>query len=354
MRSFDITPNTLRVADFLAWQRAGTLDINPPFQRRSVWKRGAKGYLIDTVARGLPIPLIFLRERVDLDTQEITREVVDGQQRLRTLFAFIDPACLKDFDEVDDVFTVQRNQNVEIGGKPFHRLSEAVRTQLLGYKFSVQTLPVEMDDRDVLQVFARINSTGVKLNSQELRNAAYFGEFKTVMYSLAYEQFERWRKWKLLRDDQLSRMIEVELTSDLVANMLNGLLGRSKSRLDSIYKELDDDFPTSDEVTERFRHVMDLIGRMLGDNMEQTIYNGEIHFFTLFVYLYDRLWGLGSAMSPRRPQKLPSDMQTRLLKLSQLYEKGDIPSAVRDAVARSSTDLGRRKTRFDFMVEVCG
>jgi hypothetical protein len=354
MRSFDVLPNNLRVADFLAWQRAGTLDLNPPVQRRSVWKRGAKGYLIDTVARGLPIPLIFVRERVDLETQDVKREIVDGQQRLRTLFAFIDPDCLGDFNEVDDVFTVQRNQNSELAGKPFTRLSNAVQAQILGYKFSVQTLPAEMDDRDVLQVFARINSTGLKLNSQELRNAAYFGEFKTLMYSLAYEQFERWRNWHLLRDDQLSRMIEVELTSDLVANMLFGLIGRSKTRLDAIYQEFDDEFPTADFVAERFRYVMDLIERLLGKSMNETIFSGEIHFFTLFVYLYGHLWGLGEEIKERRPRKLPGDLQSRLYILNDLYVHGEIPPDVRDAVARSSTDYGRRATRFNFMVEVCG
>jgi hypothetical protein len=354
VRSFDITPNNLRVADFLAWQRGGTLDINPPFQRRSVWKRGAKGYLIDTVARGLPIPLIFIRERVDLETQEVTREVVDGQQRLRTLFAFIDPNCLKDFNDDDDVFTIQRNQNSELGGKPFARMTDAVRTRILGYKFSVQTLPTEMDDRDVLQIFARINSTGLKLNPQELRNAAYFGEFKTLMYTLAYEQFERWRHWELLRDDQLSRMTEVELTSDLVANMLNGLQGRSKTRLDAIYQQYDDAFPAAEVVTERFRVVMDLVARLIGDDMSVSIYSGEIHFFTLFVYLYDRLWGLGSEMKNKRPNKLPSDLGSRLWKLNELYAAGQIPPTVRDAVARSSTDLGRRATRLAFMIEVCG
>lgn len=85
MDARDIKRTLFSVSDFLTWQKAGLLDLSPPFQRRSVWKPGAKSYLIDTVVRSLPTPLIFLRERVDLDSLQVTREVIDGQQRLRTL-----------------------------------------------------------------------------------------------------------------------------------------------------------------------------------------------------------------------------------------------------------------------------
>src|SRR6187431_2836241 len=97
MQTYDITRTEYKVSDFLQWQRAGTLDLQPVFQRRTVWKPGAKSFLVDTVARGLPTPIIFLRDRVDLRTLKSTREVVDGQQRLRTLIGYIEPDALPDF-----------------------------------------------------------------------------------------------------------------------------------------------------------------------------------------------------------------------------------------------------------------
>src|ERR1700674_3712817 len=89
-----------------------------------------------------------------------------------------------------------------------------VRQAILDYQFSVHILPSSVDDREVLQIFARMNATGLKLNSQELRNAAYFGEFKTSMYAIAAEQLSRWRKWRIFSEGQLSRMSEVEITSE--------------------------------------------------------------------------------------------------------------------------------------------
>ena len=63
MDAIDISRTQYRVSDFISWQRSKTLVLSPSFQRRAVWKSGAKSYLIDTIARGLPIPIIFLRDQ---------------------------------------------------------------------------------------------------------------------------------------------------------------------------------------------------------------------------------------------------------------------------------------------------
>src|SRR5438105_13440736 len=51
-----------RVSDFVEWMKSGALQLNPNFQRRPVWKKGAKSFLIDTILKGLPVPIIFLRD----------------------------------------------------------------------------------------------------------------------------------------------------------------------------------------------------------------------------------------------------------------------------------------------------
>lgn len=83
MDASEIKRTTFSVSDFLSWQKDGTLELSPPFQRRSVWNEGAKSYLVDTVSKGLPTPLIFIRDQIDLDALKHRREVIDGQQRLR-------------------------------------------------------------------------------------------------------------------------------------------------------------------------------------------------------------------------------------------------------------------------------
>jgi uncharacterized protein with ParB-like and HNH nuclease domain len=124
MREIDIKRKQYTIADFLSWKREGTLELNPPFQRRSVWKPGARSYFLDTVVRGLPAPIIYLRERVDLSTRKPLREVVDGQQRLRTVLGFIEPKCLKDYDAERDYFAVKKIRNQEIANTAFNDLSD--------------------------------------------------------------------------------------------------------------------------------------------------------------------------------------------------------------------------------------
>src|SRR4051812_44405052 len=107
----NITKTVYKVGDFLSWQRMKSLVLSPSFQRRPVWSAAAKSFFIDTIARGHPIPIVFLREQTNLDTLEPSREVVDGQQRLRTLLSYIEPESLRDFDPERDSFEIKKSHN---------------------------------------------------------------------------------------------------------------------------------------------------------------------------------------------------------------------------------------------------
>src|SRR5216684_4413380 len=158
-------------------------------QCRSEWKKGAKSYLVDTIMRGLPIPVIFLREKAtDLKTFKPALEVVDGQQRLRTLISFIAPADTPDFDPARDDFRIKKSHNREHADKAFLDLPSKLQQQILDYQFSVTVFPASTADEEIYQIFARMNATGLRLNAQELLNAEYFGEFKSLALSLAAEQ----------------------------------------------------------------------------------------------------------------------------------------------------------------------
>ena len=279
MRTFDIARTQYKVSDFLSWQQAGTLALSPNFQRRSVWKRGAKSYLIDTIVRGLPIPILFVRDRpADLNSFEPIREVVDGQQRIRTVISYIAPRLLKDLNENQDIFTVLRSHNRELAGKKFEQLSDKIKNRILDYQFSVHVLPPGTDDREVLQIFARMNSTGTRLNAQELRNAEFFGEFKTSMYETAVKHLHRWRAWAIFTEDNISRMEEVELTSEFAIYMLQGISGKNKGLLDRVYREKDSYYPEKDEIERRFDVVMASIDDVFGSDLP----NMSFHLKTLF------------------------------------------------------------------------
>lgn len=127
MKSYD--SRTYNINDFIEWDKAGQLELNPRFQRRPVWTEKAKSYLIDTILRGKPIPKIFIRQRINVSTKTSTRDVVDGQQRLRTILTYI-----------KDGFIVNKKHNSELGGMRFSQLPEDVQAQVLAYEISVDLL----------------------------------------------------------------------------------------------------------------------------------------------------------------------------------------------------------------------
>jgi hypothetical protein len=315
----------------------------------------AKSYLIDTVVRGLPVPIIYLRERTDLETLEPQREVVDGQQRLRTLLAFIEPKSLRDYRAERDSFVVLPSQNAEIANKPFPQLSKDARDQIVNYEFSVHVFPPGTDDREVLEIFARLNSTGVRLNPQELRNARFFGELKQLAYSLAYEQLNRWRGWAIFGEMQIARMNEVELVSEFIQLMMYGLRGKTQKSLDDMYRGKDEPerFSEKEEVRRRFRAVLDIIDDTVGSELPKLAFSKVTLFHTLFTYIYDVTYGLGSNLDRRPPRRGPPGLKRCILKASQRMQSEQFSDEVDKALRGRTTHVGSRQIRLDFLRQVC-
>lgn len=340
-----IAKTVYKTSDFISWQRTNSLVLSPSFQRRPVWPKAAKSLLIDTVVRGLPMPIIFLRERTDLHTLEPIREVVDGQQRLRTLLSFIEPATLRDFDEHRDSFVVKKTHNKEIAGKPFNQLEASARKQILNYDFSVHVLPSDTEDREVLQIFARMNSSGVKLNRQELRNAEYFGEFKSLAYSLAYEQLERWRSWKIFNEEAIARMLEVEETSEFIRFMIGGVQANSQEALDRLYGDNEEEFPHKAEATRRFHTVMDRIDETVGPQLHSSAFSRRPLFNTLFTFYYDLIYGLETPLTKAKSESLPPEITTVVFKASEQILHGklseELAKVLRGATANKQSRLAR-------------
>lgn len=340
-----------KVSDFISWQRSSALVLSPQFQRKSVWKAGTKSYLIDTIVRGLPIPIIFLRDRfVDLKTLEPKREVIDGQQRLRTVLAFVVPELLSDFEERDD-FTVKRSHNPDIAGKKFANLPEDIRRRILEYQFSVHVLSSDVDDREVLQIFRRMNSSNYVLNPQEVRNSQWFGEFKSSMYSLAEEQLGRWRAWKTFSIDDIARMQEVELTTEFCLMMIDqAVQGKSKARLDNAYEDFDEKFDDRVEIENRFRTVMETIEDKFGGEFSQFPFSKKTIIYSIFAVFYDLLYGLDSTLKKSRINSISPEQVSAIKLAGERIEKGTAQGDVLEAAARRTTNPKERKILTNYIL----
>ena len=276
MRTFK--PRAFAISDFYEWYQSKQLVLNPKFQRRAVWAPPAKSNLINTIILGLPMPIFFIRSKVDPDTKRSIREVVDGQQRLRAIFDFI-----------DNGFTIRKSQNSEYGGKYFSELPDEIKSEILNYEISVNVL-VDMDDKEILDIFARLNSYGVKLNPQELINAKYFGVYKQFIYELGYDYTTFWELNEIFTTAHMLRMKEAEFVSELMAAVLGGI--QDSKAAEKYYSQYDDSFDQANVIADRFRTIMDMIASIFEGNLSQSKFKTLPLLYSLFVVLYHMKYGI--------------------------------------------------------------
>lgn len=343
-----------KVADFVSWQKSRYLVLAPYFQRRPVWKPGAKSYLIDTIVRWLPIPIIFIRDRrTDPNQIEPIREVVDGQQRLRTVLGYISPTLLPDYDAQRDFFTVKRTHNEDLAGRSFDELDEETKRAILDYEFVVHVLPSRVDDREVIQIFRRMNSTNFSLTEQEKRNAEYFGEFKTSVYSLGTEQLQRWRQWKTFTEDDIARMREVELTSELVMMMINQKIeGKSGPNINKAYRDYDENYTYRTQVEKRFRAIMESIDNTFGSYSPDFVFYKKTLIYVFFALIYELLFGLQSLSAESQAKSLTTRQVSQLKLASERIKMRTAPEPVLDACDRRTTNPRERNALFCYLLQL--
>lgn len=155
------------------WEKKPTmLDLSPDFQRGLVWSSKKKSELIESILMGIPLPALYVKE-----DENGVYIVVDGKQRLSTLFDFIDGKF--------------RLENLAIlrgyVGKSFSKLSALEQNKIEDYSLIVNVIKAPTSDRVTFDLFDRVNRGGVQLNNQEMRNALYQGNATKLINELAKE-----------------------------------------------------------------------------------------------------------------------------------------------------------------------
>ena len=267
------------------------------------------------------------------------------------MLGFVAPSLLPDFDPVRDGFVVLKAHNPDAAGKNFSELDTASQQAILNYEFSVQVLPTTMDDREVVQLFRRLNSTNYVLNKQELRNATYFGHFKSSALMLSAEQLHRWRQWGTFNDDDISRMHEVELTSECMLSLIEGKVGgRSARRLDAAYKEFDETFGSRVEVERRFQTSMQAIAdNFTPKHLSSPLLKKRL-IYTLGMSVADALFDLSNPVSKRIAiKKISTSAWSNLFTASEAIVKRTAPVKILEATDRRTTNIKERLVLFNFL-----
>lgn len=348
MKNFD--SRTYSVNDFLEWNDKKQLQLSPKFQRKAVWSEDAKSYLMDTIIRGKPIPKIFIRQTINVENRQSIREVVDGQQRLRTILSYI-----------NDGFYISKKHNEKFGGYYFSQLNNIdadIQSTILNYEISVDLL-VNLPDREILDIFSRLNSYAVLLNEQEKINANHFSEFKILVDNLSHKYNDFWLDSKLLSHQNILRMGDITLVADLVIAICEGI--QSKKQIKSYYSKYEKIFDFNIETIEsQFDTTMNLIKEIFNEGIKNTPFRRIHLFYTLFTSIYHSEFGLKNLTKDSIPlvKNKFERIKTSLTDLNVLFDTVPFHNMSVGQIQfledsrRATTDTKVRVRRSDFIVGI--
>lgn len=304
------------------------------FQRNSVWPQAAKAYLLDTILNDRPIPYLYFRRQVSAQSGQSLYEVIDGQQRIRAIFEFL-----------DDSFRLSESKNPGFRGKFFSELNQDQRAQVLSYDLYVEEL-TGYTDAHITDMFIRMNRFVVKLAPQEVRNAKFSGKFKSFTERLASWPF--WKTHKVFTALQQRRMRGIEFCAELTILLIEGPQDKKKA-VDLYYKEYEKKVPFHNEVERKLKQYTTWIEKTLPD-LRKYRFRKPTDLYALIGAL-DQLARKGLRIE-RIDRRAVAESLRRFEKAASQEEPAGRAARYVVAASRQTDNLAPRMTRIEVLTEV--
>jgi hypothetical protein len=319
------------------------INASPKYQRRHRWDIKKRSQLIESFLMNIPVPSVFLFEN-DYNQYEI----MDGRQRIDTLRSFM-----------NNEFPL-RNLEFwkELDGMRFHDLPTVIQRGLSRRTINAVVLLAEttredesgIDIRKIL--FKRLNTGGVQLNPQELRNALYPGKFNDLINDLSryvtftkiwgippYKEGEESEpNGNLLKNSLYKSMADCELVLRYfgIKRLVNQNLGGSlRSNLDKTSKSLQFiDENTKNELEDEYKSAIDGLYGIFGNQTFRIPSTGKLSrpMYDAFMVAY----GLVDKDKLKTSEAIKAELSTIDVNSTEyeiLIGKGNTADSIRDRVA---------------------
>lgn len=322
------------------WAR-GLLELDPPYQRRSVWNQSYKDYFIETIMLQYPAPAIFIYENMSPDGIA-TYSVVDGKQRLSALFDF-----------TANLYPIGEKSSIKWArGLSFSQIPEEMRKEFWSYQFAVEYLPTT-DDNTLNNIFDRINRNVARLTPQELRHARFSGEFARTCEELAEvlpvilaQDFPRFAP------TSRRQMKDVEFVTHLLILTEDGVRSHSQDELDKEYGGREDEWPEQQKIDLEFRETIRIMAQISPELLNGVCkrLKNQTDFYSLY----------GAILELSRENSMPTAtlMNERLAGFMQAVvaeegrQKNEAAKSYFEAARSASNDLLQRRTRIAIVKDV--
>jgi uncharacterized protein DUF262 len=352
------------IAWFLDLKNRGLLNMDPPYQRWSVWNTEFKQRFIETLLLGYPSPSVFLFRRVD-ERGNTLYDLVDGKQRLTSIFEFI-----------EGVFSIRDDSALaSMRGKYFQSLEKDHKIAFFDYDLSVEYLPTN-NETVINDIFDRLNRNVARLTPQELRHAKYSGDFIKAAEGLATWTWgfaggsddEEASNGAIAGVDSQPRlppilprvsiqarrqMKDVEIVAALLLYLEEGIKSYTTKDLDKAFSDREE-WDDAEQCVEEYRSVIVAIVSIItppaGSFLLQSRLRNQADFYSFFA----------AVAALRRESRLPDSAEcaARLkpfLEMVDSQEHSAYPKYVGkyyDAARSASNDLGSRSARVKIVKSV--
>lgn len=174
--TYDITIKQL--TDMVA---ENSINVSPDYQRRFVWDNVRQSQLIESVFLGIPIPNIFMATNADA-----TWEVIDGLQRITTIMRFVTPdLALIDGNQLGPLKLKGLEKIPALNGATFDEMPSNLKLNFLTRPLRITVLNDQSDYQVRFDLFERLNTGGIVLHEQEIRNCVFQGRFRDFIKDCA-------------------------------------------------------------------------------------------------------------------------------------------------------------------------
>lgn len=200
--------NELRsCADLFRMHQQGILQIQPDFQRDIVWRGPDQTRFVDSLIKQLPIPSMCFA----LDHKAQQWIVIDGLQRISTIVRFLEGGDwkLSRLDDIEPEIAGRSVAAIKTSDSSLHQYY----TRVENLSIPITVLRCDFKKKSHMEylftIFHRLNTGGMKLNNQEIRNCIYGGSFNNLLKEL--DQFAAWRRINKMRSGQSYRFTKQEI-----------------------------------------------------------------------------------------------------------------------------------------------
>lgn len=277
---FNFNDNRKTINEITTMFNDGNLVVDDTYQRRSVWSEKDKIRLVETILLNLIIPeLFFWKAETDPETGTSITHIVDGQQRIKAIYSFIN----NEF-KLKPQYLLDEKIKESYSNKYFKDIDANVKKAFWNYQLMVIDIDPSATRADIITMFNRLNLTDYNLNDQEKRNSLS-GEFAALAREISDAPI--WEEKHLFTVPDVKRMKDVEFCASLILLYRKGIIDQTdQAALNQAYEELQTEYKNAEKDKDAVYAAIEAVTELFVSDSVTKFLKKKTQLYTLFSVVF--------------------------------------------------------------------